>query len=469
MKLLPNKHTLLLLLLLSPGIALAVYPQGTHTNIYFPHLVDGGPPAQQWQTTFIFMNPGQQSARVTLFLYDDNGQPLALDLGLGLRSQVTFVVPQSGTRVLRSRMASPFVVGGSAYAFADSPVQATCLFRAIEGGVHRVEVAAPPASPGVAYSSFATAQLGVALANVYTNIPITLRITAHDSEGRPVGMTTVTLPPSGHTAFNLENRLAGLPTGYFGVIYIKPIEPTQYFIAWTLNVDRGLIATLPSGAQVWPVSHWDESWMAFQRTWQALKSVANSSPEMAFLKTVSCPRFSLVSEYQGQKLNAFAGADEIVLTYGLAELISDSPSELGWIIAHEMGHVIQRQTGVWLLGPANSEFDADLWGFMLSLGAGYDPYAAAGALSKLAMITGTAGLVQQFEQQLAADAHKSFNTRLDVIFLTMEVVCDLAPGACQNYRDLIHPHFPSQAPLSVPKAPEMQPVQQHPGGSTWSR
>lgn len=82
-------------------------PQSAHVNLYFPRLADGGPPQQQWQTTFTFGNPHPQStAEVVLALFDPEGQPLTLDLGAGPKSQFTFTVPPLGSTILRSQIAS---------------------------------------------------------------------------------------------------------------------------------------------------------------------------------------------------------------------------------------------------------------------------------------------------------------------------------------------------------------------------
>jgi hypothetical protein len=114
-----------------------------------------------------------------------------------------------------------------------------------------------------------------------------------------------------------------------------------------------------------------------------------------------------------------------------------------------MGHLYQQRTGRVDFEPTNREFDADVWGTLLALSAGYDPYAASGALAKLAMATGRAGLTTQFEDQLAADAHKSFNTRIDTVYDAMIKACSLEEvrPVCSFYKDIIHPHLPPSAPL----------------------
>jgi hypothetical protein len=57
--------------------------------------------------------------------------------------------------------------------------------------------------------------------------------------------------------------------------------------------------------------------------------------------------------------------------------------------------------------------------------AGYDPYGAAGALAKLYMASGTAGLVAQNFDNISGDVHGSFNNRLALIFQVMQSMCSL--------------------------------------------
>jgi hypothetical protein len=66
-----------------------------------------------------------------------------------------------------------------------------------------------------------------------------------------------------------------------------------------------------------------------------------------------------------------------------------------------------------------------------------------------ATATGQAGLVSQFENQLAADAHKSFNERLDNIYTTLTQVCSMIPDVCSEYKSVFHPDLPPSAPLGI--------------------
>ena len=101
--------------------------------------------------------------------------------------------------------------------------------------------------------------------------------------------------------------------------------------------------------------------------------------------------------------------------------------------------------------PSNKELDADQYGMLLSLAAGYDPYGAAGALAKLSMASGDAALVDQNFDNLSGDLHGSFNDRLALIFQTMKAICSRPENQsfCKLYKNLIHPDLPSISPLSV--------------------
>ncbi len=126
-----------------------------------------------------------------------------------------------------------------------------------------------------------------------------------------------------------------------------------------------------------------------------------------------------------REVNALAGNGEYIqINLALAELISDSPSELAFAIGHELGHIYQQRTGLLIFEQANREADADFWGTLISFAAGYDPYAAAGTLSKLAMATGTSSLVGQLFEDLEADvAHRSFSTRITTVFSQLVATC----------------------------------------------
>ncbi len=141
-----------LFLLILPASAFAqLLPVSAHAVLYFPHFADGGSPAQQWQTTFTFVNPSSSPVDAQLNLLDNDGQPLALDLGSGLTGALNFTVPANGLQIFRSRIASPSIVTGWAFAIATYPLDATVAFRAIANGKAQTEVTAEPTLPTPIY------------------------------------------------------------------------------------------------------------------------------------------------------------------------------------------------------------------------------------------------------------------------------------------------------------------------------
>jgi hypothetical protein len=427
-----------LFLLILPASAFAqLLPVSAHAVLYFPHFADGGSPAQQWQTTFTFVNPSSSPVDAQLNLLDNDGQPLALDLGSGLTGTLNFTVPANGLQIFRSRIASPSIVTGWAFAIATYPLDATVAFRAIANGKAQTEVTAEPTLPTPIYMSAASPFLGIALANGY-GYPINVQLTLHDSNGSLVGTQMVVIAPRNHTSFTLANKFPALSTSFIGTVSISGIGPNDWFLAWTLNGDSlGVISALPPGRSAWPVSQFERILDVYETVLRAAAPFIG--PQAPTLQIPSDPI-----------VNAYAqGGNTVAIYLALAELISDSPSELAFAIGHELGHIYQQRNGGRLLYNPDLEFDADTWGLIFSIAAEYDPYASAGTLSKLAMATGTAGLTTQFEQQLSGDAHQSFNTRLASIFNTISLACSdpAVTATCNQYKSLIHPHLPSTAPL----------------------
>lgn len=432
-----------------PFAAAQIEPDSAQVLLYFPQLADGGSRAQQWQTTFVFVNPSRTStAAVQLNIYDNNGNPLTLDLGSGPTSVLNFSIPPQGSRQFRSKMASLQTVTGWAKAASTIPVQATVLFATFVNGTVQYQVSAPSTLPAGRFWSPANPNLGIALANAYTGVPVTVTVSAFDSDGHAVGANTLTLARNAHTSFNLF-QVMSLPASFVGSIVITPQVPNQNFLAWTLNSDSGAISSLPSGGSRWPISHWERIWLVYSKVVDAATQLSG------MLGTNLSSPVPTLNISPDPVINAFATPSGTVqINLALSELISDSESELAFAIAHELGHIIQFRTGN-LLFNANREFDADEYGMLFSLGAGYDPYAAAGALAKLDMARGQAGLMAQLFDNFSGDLHGSFNSRIDAVFNTLETLCsspELA-NSCAQYKSVVHPHFPGNAPLSVPVTP----------------
>lgn len=427
------------------------YPTGAHVNLYFPHLADGGPVSGQWQTSLEFVNPSSTlTAHLAIHFYNDDGFPLNLDFGSGASPLQTFTVPPGGRITLQSTLASPDVVTGWAAATSDIPLQGTVLFRSIINSVASVEASAPPTLPTSRYLSPATRDLGVALANISGAIKY-FQVAAVDSSGNTLSTVSINIPGLGHTSFNLYQKFPGLPADFSGSVVIIPQVAGDQVLAWTLNVERGLDSTLPPGPLDWPISHTDRIQLVFKRLLAAappmLSSLgSNLGPQAAPALIIS----------PDTEINASANSNETVqINLALSELVSDSPSELAFLVAHELAHIAQYRSGrtTLILGNdlANREPDADLIAMILVLSAGFDPYGAAGAIGKLNMANGSPGLVSPAFDKLSDPTTAFSAARINSMMGVITQACGYATlsssGFCAPYKTAIHPHFPGSAPL----------------------
>ncbi|MDP2999309.1 MAG: M48 family metalloprotease [Bryobacterales bacterium] len=435
---------LLFVLLLAGASSAQFQPEGTSVYLYFPQLADGGSnAADRWQTVLTFTNPsilGDVASQVVVDFFNDSGQPLSLDFGYGLSPRVTLTVPPNGIRVLRSRMSSSATVIGWATARASYPVQGMVSFRQLAQGKVRADVAVPATLPTGNFWSSATGSTGVAIANVYPNMTISVSVILRDANGLSLGERTVVLAPLGHRAFNVSSLFAGLGSGFVGTMLLRASPPTQ-FVALTLSGEDDVLASLPSGRFVWPVAHHERIWNAYSR----LLATATKAFPTVFARTVT---LRISTENQ---VNAYASPDGNVvqINAAMSQLIGDSDAEMAFVIAHELAHIWQIRTGNRL-----SEPDADVIGMALLIPTGYDPYATAGVMGKLQMAAGAPGLIGELVRDFV-DPHRSFSTRIDNVLSSLSVVCSQNAemrDLCASYKRAFHPNFPPILPLA--HAPE---------------
>jgi hypothetical protein len=110
----------------------------------------------------------------------------------------------------------------------------------------------------------------------------------------------------------------------------------------------------------------------------------------------------------------------VAVEIALIELLADSPSEVAWLIAHELGHAHQRLVGGTTFSP-NAELDADQFALFGLLLTGHDAYAAGGALGKLMMASNRTGLVAQAFDNLN-DPHTSFTNRMAAVMTQIQTL-----------------------------------------------
>ncbi|HZU29431.1 MAG TPA: hypothetical protein VFA04_28165, partial [Bryobacteraceae bacterium] len=426
----------LLALTVSPARAQTYLPEGAQVNMFFPHLANGGVGINQWQTQFIFVNPNASDATVHLDLFDDNGNPLPVDLGSGLKSTLDFTVPAGGSVVLRGTNIPTTFANGWAQAFSDVPLQGVCIFTWIKNGVPIQSVSAPATLPATDDWFAANAGTGLAFANIY-NTPVHLQLKVTDANGNAVATEPVTVPANGHTSFNLGQQFPALAGFSGGSIHVLGTDGD--FLALALNVDRGTVASLPPGRLQWPADQYDAIWLAYLRIWNAASQ---------FTSLGAAPDISNTILYASGNSNNTVFATwtggTLQINVATAELTSDSPSELAFVIGHEMA------LGLGLAGhgtfSSDPQIDADAWGMLLAITAGYDPYGAGGALGKINMALQAGTATSSF------DMTTEFATRMAALNSSLVKVCSYdatATAACQDYLGFAHPDFPGTAPASV--------------------
>ena len=412
-------------------------PRSANTWAYFSHIADGS----GWQTTFTVSNPNRNPVSGRIVFKDSEGQDLYLDLeGYNPSGSVEFEIPALGAVEFTSSATGPGVRVGWATLYASNSVQGVATYSALENGSPRYSISVPASLPTSYYFSAATPDLGLAVGNIYPS-EVSIIITATSNDGRSFH-GDMTLPANGHRAKLLSEVIPDLPRDFVGTVSIGAENVGYLVSALTLRGAGGVYSSLPSGEIARPAPHYFVIWNVFSQ----LRST------VAFEELIPDPYSIELEIIEDGAINAYGHRGGIAIHLGLAELIADSESELAVIIGHELGHVYQFRTGEQRFNPDNRELDADVWGLLLSLLSGYDPYAGAGALAKLEMANGRADLDSQYLQQITS-VHGSFNERLDYIYDTIVDICKEQQVACNSYRKFFHPHFP-EGPLLLTASPE---------------
>lgn len=425
----------------------AQQPKSAHVKLYFAQVADGGPAEGKWQTAFRFLNLSPFDATVTITLYNQGGSRWAIDLGSGLKDQNTLMVPSLGSRVVRSAMTSATVQMGWAEVSSTQPVVGLASFTMWSGGKALQEVTTPSAQPTMDYDSYATGDLGVAIANPFS-YPVTVKVSAADEDGGSLGSgQTIELPVKGHTVFNVRDKFP-LFAGKSGWIEIVGRNiPADRFIAWTMNADpSGTFASLPDGGQKYPQVHEDRIALAFARLMEGTDGAWDGG----------LPRLTVTKD---QFVMANVTGSSLTVSVGAAELLNDSEDELAALLAHLLGHALQNQNGGAQIFSTDRDTDAEAWSVIVMLVSFYDPYAIGGLHGKLHAATVNGGSQTLMENKTVADEHAAVHTRSEKFLQTISNVCNLdstVTAACTMFKKIYHPSLPGMGVLTVPP-PDLDP------------
>ncbi len=419
-------------------------PAGTESLLYVPTLTVSATGAVATSSILTFHNPNpRSSARIAVFFFGNDGQPWPVDLGGGLTTEGVFEVPVSGRRTFTATRSSR-TNSGWLMMYSTVPVTLTVTLQQSAGGKVVNSTVYAGGLPSFRYHAPASENQEFCVCNPREQM-VTLTVAAADTNGIQLRSAEVIVRPMQRTCFRPRVLMPALAAGFTGsVLIVGRSVPPAVFVVEHHSIDgSGYWSLAPPAAPLWPIAHEERTLSTFNRLW----AVAATIPE--FPGRDRAPNLQIL---RNRNINAYASQGEsIAIELGLSQLISDSPSELAAVIGHELGHIYQ-QRGGGLAFDSRPEYDADLWGVLLSIGAGFDPYGISGALAKLSMASGRSGLITQFEDQLSGEAHGSFNERLSNVFEMLRLACSMPSvrESCASYKDSVHPNLPDPAPLNLP-------------------
>jgi hypothetical protein len=177
------------------------------------HITYGGP----WQTTIILVNMDRQAANYTVNFWGENGTPLTVPLALG---SATGPIPVAGRVTLQTGGTAADITNGWAEVVSGQQIGGTAIFRVTD---QNQEAAVPLLTSGgstaqVPFDTGGGLAIGIALVNPSQSTAAPLNMTMRDLQGNilpmtitdtqgtfsPTAVSSLTLPPHTHRAFNAK-------------------------------------------------------------------------------------------------------------------------------------------------------------------------------------------------------------------------------------------------------------------------
>lgn len=188
----------------------AVTNQQPATKI-ISHVADGG----LWKTTIILVNTDTAPATFTVNLWQDNGNPFAVQLvGSSAQSSITGVIPVGGTYTIETADVASLTTTGWAEVLSSQSIGGTAIFRDESRGQ---EAAVPLLTAGgtklmMPFDIGSGFALGVALANPSLTQDANITYTVRDENGNPIPNNppvSLSLPRHQHAVIGLSLNLNG--------------------------------------------------------------------------------------------------------------------------------------------------------------------------------------------------------------------------------------------------------------------
>ncbi len=207
--------------------------EDTGVTLTFAHMGDGDFPGQSepLQTSYILVNNSRQDVTGTVDFFDDNGDPLELEVNGVLDSSFPFFVPSGlGARQVEriTTDGSGELKSGWARIHSDQPIVVASNFGAIRpSGSVITDVGVGESELGTEFTIFADTigsnDTGVAATNPNDDQAIDIEMTLRDASGAVVDQEVLHLPPGGHIARFLPEFFSDVPeiNEFEGTVLLK--------------------------------------------------------------------------------------------------------------------------------------------------------------------------------------------------------------------------------------------------------
>ncbi len=237
-------------LLTSTPVADLSQSAGT-SPLYFPQFVDGG----GYTTMAVLINTSNAVENGRLQLYLDNGSAFQVQPAGGTpASSFPYSISPGGVFVFETDGSPSTTRGGWAQVTPDSGTSAPVgagVFSYSQGGILVTQSGIPAATPTtharIYVDTTGQHNTGLAIANP-SETSLNVGITAFQSDGTTgAGSGSVPLVPLGHAAAFAGQFIAGLPSGFKGVLDITAPQPFVALTLRSLENSRGdfLLTTMP--------------------------------------------------------------------------------------------------------------------------------------------------------------------------------------------------------------------------------
>jgi hypothetical protein len=165
-----------------------------------PHIANG----EGWRTTVILVNTGTEAANFDLKFWDNNGQPLVLDVGAdGKTANLSGTIQPGVARFIRSVSTGAILQSGWAELTAPKTVDGNAIFGLQSPGQGDSEAAVPLGPTGgndlyVPFDYSPGYSTGIAFANP-VQLAATVSASLHDDSGTAIpAAQTISVPAHGH-------------------------------------------------------------------------------------------------------------------------------------------------------------------------------------------------------------------------------------------------------------------------------